>query len=177
MPNTLKKQKGYVATSLTNLFAKYPSLSNDYNLYYGAIVKEALQYLYERNPTSQTLTKVKEIAQKYFSYIPLEEDNDWNGIQKNISRRFTKSKNKPEYQKWITKLPALFEGCVSTARLTEFFDMEDIAIPSAVSVPQGDETYTIIVKKDSTDSTIFALNNISQSITMTSLSMITKAMC
>ena len=55
--------------------------------------------------------------------------------------------------------------------------MDDIAIPSAISVPQGDETYTIIVKKDSTDSTIFALNNISQSITMTSLSMITKAMC
>lgn len=177
MPKTLKIPHPYTATSLTKLVAKYPSLSNDYNMYYGAIINEALKYLYERNTESKTLTKVKEIAQKYFTYIPIEEDEDWNGIQKNISRRFTKNKNKPEYQKWFTKLPALFEGCVSTSRLTEFFDIDDIAVPTAVSMPHGDETYTIVVKKDSNDSVIFALNNISQSVTMTSLSMLTKAMC
>lgn len=171
--------KSTLKTNLTKLYQKYNNLQSDFKLYRQAIIQQALQAQYKRNNESKTLCKILEISYKFFPYITDKEE--MRVIQDRISDHFQNNKLKdPIYEKWYAKLPNLFRGANRTNRnLQAIFNLDSDGIPDSMSVQHvepTDDTYTITVRKDSTGDIVFSLGNISQSITMTSLSEITKAM-
>jgi hypothetical protein len=165
--------------NLTTMFARYPRLSSDYKLYKSTIIEKALEGQYARNSESKTLCKVLEISRDYFPYVT--EKAELKCLQDRISDSFNNNKSHPQYQKWHKKLPVLFAGyeTVTPGKLQAVFNLDDNGMPSSMSVQSSEptiDTYTIIIKKDSSGDMVFNMNNISQAITMTSLSNITKAL-
>lgn len=166
-------------TNLRTLYLKYPQLENDYKMYRDAVIQQALKEQYKRNNKSGTLCKILDISSRFFPYIA--DKDELKVIQDRISDYFNYNKlSHPQYEKWHKKLPVLFKDAQKVNRnLQAVFNLDSDGIPDTISVKQAepeDETYTIIVRKDATGDIIFNLDNISQSIAMTSLSMITKAM-
>lgn len=169
---------GSLTTNLRTLYLKYPQLENDYKMYRDAVIQQALKEQYQRNSKSGTLCKILDISSGYFPYI--SDRGELKVIQDRISDYFNYNKlSHPQYEKWHKKLPVLFKNAQKVNHnLQAVFNLDSSGVPDSVSVrpvDPVDETYTIVVSKDSTGDVVFNLNNISQSIAMTSLSMITKA--
>jgi len=164
--------------NLSTLYQLYPNLETDYNLYKQTIINKALEGQYRRNNDSKTLCKILEHSKPFFPYIT--DRHHLTCLQDRISDHFCRNKAQPEYEKWHKKLPKIFQGyqMKTASKLQALFNLDDDGVPESISVQPVEEknqTYTITVLKDSTGDVVFNFNNISQSITMASLSTITKA--
>lgn len=167
-------------TNLRQLYIKYPQLENDLEMCRDAIIEQALKEQHGRNRKSKTLKNVMLIAGRYITYIT--DKKELKVIQDRISDHFNyHKKNGFKYEKWYKKLPVIFKDSnISTSNnnLQAVFNLDEKGLPNSMSVQPItplDETYTITIKKDSSGEVVFNLNSISQTVTMTSLSMITKA--
>lgn len=176
------KKATSLKTNLKELFQKYPQLPSDYKLYTQTVIQKALQAQYNRNRGSRTLNKILEIVPKFFPYLTSDKEAQ-KVIADRISDQFNRHKyTDPSYEKWYNKLPVLFPSekiKKSQNYLQAVFNLDDNGIPDSMSVREAEpaeDTYTIVVKKDFCGSIVFSLDNVSKSITMTSLSEITKAM-
>ena len=150
-------------------------------MYRHAIVEKALQNQYQRNRNSAQLRKVYEVCADYFPYI--KDKEEIKVLQDRVSDYFNINKS-IFFDKWNKKLKFLFADVEQKTanKLTAVFNLDDYGIPDSFSVQPAEsaepatETYTITVRKDSTGDVVFSMNNIDKSITMTSISEITKAL-
>jgi len=179
---TMKKSPTSLKTNLKELFQKYPSLTSDYKMYTQTVIQKALLAQYERNRGSRNLTKVLEFVTVFFPYLTADKDGQ-KVVADRISDQFNRHKyTDPSYEKWYKKLPMLFDAAKvkkTQNYLQAVFNLDDNGMPESMSVREKEDvedTFTVIVKKDSCGTVVFALDNISKGIAMTSLSEITKAM-
>tara|TARA_A100001201_G_scaffold14258_6_gene17407 strand:+ start:46 stop:558 length:513 start_codon:yes stop_codon:yes gene_type:complete len=117
-----------------DLYSKYPCLKGEFQKHWRSIVRKALQEQVRRNPDSNALRGMKEIAKTYFPmYL---ESNEWQKLQKMISQRFQSSKHSSDWDDWRESLPNIFPE-KSVGKLAWFEDNE--GVPESVSLIEEDE--------------------------------------
>lgn len=110
---------------------KYPTFSTEFAKNWRFIVKKALADQVRRNPLSNSLRGLKDVAKNHFTL--LLEDKEWNKVVNMLSQRFIKSKHSPEWDQFREMLPNIFPE-KSIGQLSWFEDAE--GIPDSVSTVQ-----------------------------------------
>ena len=164
-------------SNLTKVKQKYSKIRTLFNVgnrkkknkVYDAIIERALQSQSQRNPTSKTLCKILDICKEVFPYIT--DHDDLKAIQDSISDYFNRLKyNSYQYESYYLLLPDLFENA-KKREVKSMTSASDVIPKTSI-----EETYTIVIKKDSSNDVIFNLNNISYASIMNSIAAITQIM-